>query len=200
METIKHSTTQMTKMSLESSLRLSSRHRKPTSYFSPVPVPTKEIQDAAQVNVTCNRPGKRSTTSNFTAPSCTKFDKLVEKSIKSLKLNLNNDSIVVYYCIQDRSNFNIEWKQIKNLENFDYATTYKLRVYKKPAPKKEVKIQDPPPVKAVVEETSKNQPTNKVLVNCNPQMMQYGFYCYWYYMMLMRGYEFGGYNPYNQYQ
>ncbi|CAG9334191.1 unnamed protein product [Blepharisma stoltei] len=193
METIKQQPSQMVRRSMDATLRVSNRVRKPTSHFTPTNTPVKESHENAIVNCSCSRPHKRTIFSNFTSQTSMKFDKFFDKVIKSLKLSLNGEFIIVYFSKEER-----KWKKIRELENLDPSMTYKLRIYKKPQPKKEVvKVEASPPAAPIIEEKEKPQPVNKQQLPMNPMMLQYGFYCYWYYMMYMRGIQFGSFMPFS---
>ncbi|CAG9321796.1 unnamed protein product [Blepharisma stoltei] len=193
METIKQQTRQMARRSNDSTLRVSNRVRKPAAHFSPTRTPVKETHENAIVNCTCSRQNRRPVSSNFTTRTDIKFEKVLEKAIKNLKLNISSDFVIVYYSKQER-----KWKKIKDLGNINVGMTYKLRVYKKSKPKKEITkaVEVKKQFETPIEEKEKIEPVNNDQYSYNQMSMQYGLYWYWNYIMNLRGFQFGNFSPF----
>ncbi|CAG9313828.1 unnamed protein product [Blepharisma stoltei] len=188
METIKQSSSEN-----EGSLRLSKRIRKPTVHFTLDTAPSKKTPENASVKMTYNKPKLPPIHTSFISPTSIKLDTVLAKGLKQLKISISDDYIVVYYSREER-----RWKHIKNFENIDIGMTYRLRVYKKPEKKVEVKAVEAPKVALPVEESQKNAMASKTPGQTREMMQLYGFYCYWYYMMSMRGYQVPNFSHYGQ--
>ncbi|CAG9324645.1 unnamed protein product [Blepharisma stoltei] len=198
MEAIKRTLQSSTKN--EEASYISKRIRKATTHFTFEAAPIKKPAETNLIKFTYRKPKTPSVTINFASSVNSKPEKILEKGLKRLKVGLKNDFVIVYYSYEES-----KWKNIKSLENIDKATSYKLRIYKKPQKRLEIKkieefkevkevkqikkaeVIDEKKVETFDDDCQKYVSENKGYLQYNQMLQQFGAYCYWQYMMLMRG-------------
>ncbi|CAG9315190.1 unnamed protein product [Blepharisma stoltei] len=164
---------------IEISARSSTRVRKPTKFFTMDP--SQELDPSANTKVicSCEKPSKHDPTS-FAVQDNAKLGKVLERSLRELKINTKEKYIIVYHCKETNS-----WKKANLNEKIEVGKSYKLRIYQAPVIKKP-KIQKPEP-KVEAQNEQKTQPQAKPAAQFNQLAQQYGFYYYWMFMMQMLG-------------
>lgn len=89
--------------SIEYTSRFSQRVRKPRKIFTLESLKPQEDVDDTLVHYSCEKPFKQPSQSFSVQNNC-KIGKILEKSLKELKLNLKDRYIVVYFCKETKSN------------------------------------------------------------------------------------------------